>query len=232
MDNYDRHLSAVWHWVIKAVAFIVVVFLIILFSVAWNIGGRSDPTEVAKLTAQGQLLTSAAGLILSAGLAAITGWYAWTTREMVLEMRANRRQDLELRRREKSEGAAAGALAAVHDSRIGTVMGTQSETEAAAVLARRLRQHSPLLFEPALADRVNACAEVARAYAIDTEMEWQDHDRGMAVIRLRQIVESTRWSLEAYLAERELPAWDELPVTTSAFAWAHGPNVRRPELGG
>lgn len=219
-----------WKVAIGAVASIAAMFVLVMFMVAWNVSSVTDSEAVARLTAQGQLLVSAAGLIVSVVLAAITAWYAWTTRAMVIEMKSTRLQDVELRRREKIEAAAARALAAVHDSRIGTYMGRQSEVEAADRLARQLRQHSPLIADPVLADRVNACAEVARAYAIDTEAEWQDHDRGLAVLRLRQIVEATRWSLEAYLADQDLPGWQALPMTTSAFAWAHGPSLRHPDL--
>lgn len=54
------------------------------------------------------------------------------------------------------------------------------------------------------------------------ESEFEDFNYGMASIRVREIVTVTRWTLEAYIADRSLPEWTDLPTRPAAMRWVFG----------
>lgn len=205
----------------------IALFLVVLFMVAWQLAAETRRDQVDLAASQLQVLIATCSLIVTTLLAGITGHYAWTTRRMVGEMREARLQELELRRREKSETAATRALDAIHESGISMSdmpRNPTSEADAALVLSRQLARYGPLIADLDVADRVRAASQAALVYGRDSETEWLDRDRGLASVRLRQLIERTRWSIEAYLAERSLPAWDEMPRSLGAFAWIMGPS--------
>jgi hypothetical protein len=79
--------------VITTIVAVVGLFLWLVLATAWNIGNQHGE-GVERVVAQGQLILGALGLAVTVVLAGTTIYYAYATRQMVLEMREARTQTL------------------------------------------------------------------------------------------------------------------------------------------
>lgn len=158
-------------------------------------------------------------------LMAITAYYAWQTRNLAdLGRKASETQVLQ-RRRERSESAAMGLLTIVREK---TYWVDAGDAPLARELAKRVWEacdaQAPLIDDPELKRRVLTLRPVAfTAGWPDDALTKDGTDRGAVTLKLRDIAERTRWSLEAYLVGDELPSWEGLPEPTDAYAWTVRP---------
>lgn len=170
---------------------------------------------------------------LTAVLIIVTTFYVKHTSDMATEMKNQRLNDVENRRREKSDKAAYLCLDAVRYlademSRRGP---TAVEPESLSITQRTLRGEGSLIEDDLIRHRVGACAEVVFVGAFSTEqMRREGLSAGLVALGVQVMLTATRSLLTAYLAEREITEnmWaradtdgcgSQLPEIGEAGAW-------------
>ena len=175
---------------------------------------------------------------LALALIVVTFWYAKHTKAMVDEMRLSRESEVAHRRREKSDRAAYHCLERLRDisdemSRRGA---SAVETQKLAAAHQVLRGEGRLIDDENVRDKLGACAEVLFVASMsESQLAKEGLPPGVVALQAQQIVQATRWIVEAYLAEEapERDLWmrvddghgDHFPSRASAGAWIR--NVSR-----
>jgi hypothetical protein len=176
--------------------------------------------------------TSAEALQATAAviLVGVTAYYAKmtrdlakSTRDMASAMAVSQERAEELRRRERSERAAISALDALRAQGLGIGAGYVDQG-----LARDVRHilmwESPFVSDVEVRNRMRACSNAAFVAGWSDEgIANEATDRGQISLRLQKIATTTRETLEAYLTERPLPEWIDLPDEPGAQAWVLQP---------
>lgn len=175
------------------------------------------PRFVWALHWRGELYALGVNAVLGLALVFITGYYAWQTHRLVVEMQRDRDAEKQARRQARSEDAAYRALLALRPAaRLGS--GQLLTRSACEDLHAVLDSELGLLADSAVRDRVRAASLVAFTAAFP-EGEFHDNDRELAMLHARMLFEATRHSLECYLTGGFLPAWGDLPPAIEAQRW-------------
>jgi hypothetical protein len=168
-------------------------------------------------------------MFLTAALVVITGYYAWQTRLTVNEMRESRRANDALRRRDKSESAAARALEGIRQLQNSMRQKGAGRVERQEILdlSHILDSEAPLIDDSAVSGCVSTCAVLAFTASWPDESLCREPvgSSGLVRLRLHLVIGRTRQVLEDCLREREFRAshWENLPERSQAQAWILGP---------
>jgi hypothetical protein len=160
-------------------------------------------------------------------LVMVTAAYVVLTWRLTNEARLARLAEQERWRLDRLHQPARAALEVVRRAQ-DDLAGDEDYRAKAGRFASALNEHIPFL-EEVVRGRVEFCKEVARVSS------FPDHEFGsigLARIAARGVRDQTRWSLEAYLAGRQLPTWVDgngapLPQGND-FAWLINISKRPP----
>ena len=145
-----------------------------------------------------------------------------TGRALLREMSTERLRQEKERLRQKSEEAARAVLDEVAQaddtSHAPPGAGDYFTSDRCLGLADAIERHSWGILDDEVRERVESCRHALYSFGAN----WSNFggDKGVASLLLMDLVRTTRWSLQAYIAEKELPRWINLPDSPSAaFAW-------------
>jgi len=155
-------------------------------------------------------------------LVVVTIYYAIQTHKLAGQADKERRRALSLQ-------AGYRALDALREPSLQQTEPSEIEVSVCRDLHRTLHGEAALITDgDEIVERLRACANAAFECAnggtrMKIQRDGEEVDAvvvsGVRKLLLRQIVQETRYSLEDYLAERPLRAWNDLPRSTGAQAW-------------
>lgn len=145
-----------------------------------------------------------------------------TGRALLREMSTERLRQEKERLRQKSEEAARAVLEEVAQAddacHASPGAGDYFTSDRCLGLADAIERHSWGILDEEVRERVESCRLALYSFGAN----WSNFggDKGVASLLLMDLVRTTRWTLQAYIAEKELPPWVNLPEPPSAaFAW-------------
>lgn len=145
-----------------------------------------------------------------------------TGRALLREMSTDRLRQEKERLRQKSDEAARAVLVEVAqaDDACHAPPGPSHclTFDRCLNLAAAIQRNSWGILDEEVRERVESCRHALYSFGAN----WSNFggNKGVASILLMRLVQTTRWTLQAYIAEKELPPWVDLPDSPSeAFAW-------------
>lgn len=178
------------------------------------VGGRAEGTfiSIVRRRGEGSIVTTASQIHaqLTAG------------RALLQEMSAERLRRETERLRKKSYDASRAVLTVIAQAdeacHAPPGSGDYFTFDRCLALAAAIERHSSGIVDDEVRERVESCRHALYSYGAN----WSNFpgNKGVAPLLLMHLVRTTRRTLQAYIAEKELPRWIDLPDSPfGAFAW-------------
>lgn len=178
------------------------------------VGGRPEGTfiSIVRRRGEGSIVTTASQIHAQLAVG----------RALLQEMSSERLRQETDRLRMKSDEAARAVLMEVIQAdeacHAPPGSGDYFTSDRSLKLAAAIERHAWGILDDEVRRRVESCRHALFSFGAN----WSNFpgDKGVAPLLLMDLVRTTRWTLQAYIAEKELPPWINLPEAPSeAFAW-------------